>query len=106
MTRPPAGRAECLRGEKGKPRKRSGSAGGVHAEILPLLATGSYNCGKLERDKLFCPAGQQPPTVNINGNRLGGSIFAGVTIPLYDGGTRDAQLARALGQKPTAPMLA
>jgi outer membrane protein len=39
--------------------------------------------------------GQQPPTVNISGNHLGASVFAGVTIPLYDGGTRDAQLAQA-----------
>jgi outer membrane protein TolC len=46
--------------------------------------------------------GQQPPTVNINGDHLGGSIFAGVTIPLYDGGTRDAQLARARAEADSA----
>jgi outer membrane protein TolC len=46
--------------------------------------------------------GHQPPTVNIDGNHLGGSIFAGATIPLYDGGTRDAQLARARAEADSA----
>ena len=69
----------------------------AQAEFLPkifLSANGTYSTGNLNVTSLPS-GGQQPPTVNINGNHLGGSIFAGVTIPLYDGGTRDAQLARA-----------
>jgi outer membrane protein len=76
----------------------------AQAEFMPKLflsATGSYNLGNLNVTSLPS-GGQQPPTVNINGNHLGGSIFAGVTIPLYDGGTRDAQLARAHAEADSA----
>ena len=69
----------------------------AQAEFMPkffLSTTGTYTSGSLNVTSLPS-GGQQPPTVNVNGNHLGGSIFAGVTIPLYDGGTRDAQLARA-----------
>jgi outer membrane protein len=69
----------------------------AQAEFMPkffLSAAGTYNSGNLNVTSLPS-VGQQPPTVNINGNHLGGSIFAGVTIPLYDGGTRDAELAQA-----------
>jgi outer membrane protein len=69
----------------------------ARAEFMPkffLSATGTYNSGDLTVTSL--PSGsEQPPTVNINGHHLGGSIFAGVTVPLYDGGTRDAQLLQA-----------
>lgn len=41
------------------------------------------------------PIGQQPPTVNLNGNRYGNSVFLGVTVPIYDGGLRSAVLAQA-----------
>ena len=76
----------------------------AEAEFLPkffLSATGAYNSGNLNVTSLPS-GGQQPPTVNINGNHLGGSIFAGVTVPLYDGGTRDAQLARARAEADSA----
>jgi outer membrane protein len=69
----------------------------AQAEFMPkffLSAAGTYNSGNLNVTSLPS-VGQQPPTVNINGNHLGGSIFAGVTIPLYDGGTRDAELDQA-----------
>ena len=39
--------------------------------------------------------GQQLPTVNLTGNRDSGTILAGVTVPLYDGGTRLAMLKQA-----------
>ena len=76
----------------------------AQAEFMPkffLSATGTYNSGNLDVTSLPS-GGQQPPTVNINSNRLGGSIFAGVSIPLYDGGTRDAQLARARAEADSA----
>ncbi len=76
----------------------------ARAEFMPkffLLATGTYNAGNLEVTSLPS-GGEQPPTVNISGHNLGGSIFAGVTFPLYDGGTRDAQLARARAEAESA----
>ncbi|MGF6260641.1 outer membrane protein [Paraburkholderia youngii] len=39
--------------------------------------------------------GQQLPTVNLSGNRYGGTVVVGVSIPLYDGGFRSAVLAQA-----------
>jgi outer membrane protein len=76
----------------------------AQAEFMPkffLSATGTYSSGNLDVTSLPS-GGQQPPTVNINGSHLGGSIFAGVTIPVYDGGTRDAQLARAHAEADSA----
>jgi outer membrane protein len=76
----------------------------AQAEFMPkifLSANGTYTSGNLNVTSLPS-GGQQPPTVNINGNRLGGSVFAGVTIPLYDGGTRDAQLGRARAEADSA----
>ena len=76
----------------------------ARAEFMPkffVSTTGSYSSGNLNVTSLPS-GGQQPPMVNINGNHLGGSIFAGVTIPLYDGGTREAQLARARAEADSA----
>lgn len=39
--------------------------------------------------------GQQLPTVNLTGAQTSGTILAGVTVPLYDGGTRLAALKQA-----------
>jgi outer membrane protein len=76
----------------------------AEAEFLPkffLSTNGTYSSGNLDVTSLPS-AGQQPPTVNVSGNHLGGSIFAGVTVPLYDGGTRDAQLTRARAEADSA----
>jgi outer membrane protein len=76
----------------------------AQAEFLPkffLTANGTYNSGNLDVTSLPS-GGQAPPTVNVSGNHLGGSIFAGVTVPLYDGGTRDAQLAQARAEADSA----
>jgi outer membrane protein TolC len=76
----------------------------AQAEFKPkffLSAAGTYNSGNLNVTSL--PSGsEQPGTANINGNHLGGSIFAGVTFPLFDGGTRDAQLARSRAEADSA----
>jgi outer membrane protein len=67
------------------------------AEFMPkffLSGNGAYNSGTLDVTALPS-AGQQSPTVNINGNRFSGSIFAGVTIPIFDGGDRAATLGQA-----------
>ncbi|RBP08704.1 outer membrane protein TolC [Roseiarcus fermentans] len=69
----------------------------TEAEFLPKVftsATGSYNPGSLDVTAL--PGlGAASSTVNINNNRLGAAILAGVTVPVYDGGTREAALKQA-----------
>jgi outer membrane protein len=76
----------------------------ARAEFMPkvfLSATGAYNSGSLDVTAL--PGiGQQGSTVNLNGDRFGGSILAGVTVPLYDGGTRAATLAQARAEADSA----
>jgi outer membrane protein len=74
------------------------------AEFKPkffLTATGTYTSGNLNVTSLPS-GGQPPPTVNISGNHLGGSIFVGVTIPLFDGGMRDARLEQARAEADSA----
>ena len=62
------------------------------AEFLPkffLSATGSY--ASTGFDVTTLPGfGQQPSTINVVGNHWSGTILLGVTVPLYDGGTRRA----------------
>ena len=69
----------------------------AEAEFMPKLfvsANGSYTSGGVNVSAL--PSiGAQAPTVDISGNSVGAAVFAGVTVPLYDGGTRDAQLQQA-----------
>jgi len=61
---------------------------------LFVTATGSYNRGQLGVTAI--PSiGQQLPTLNLSNNSLGGSVLGGITLPLYDGGTREAALAQA-----------
>jgi outer membrane protein TolC len=76
----------------------------TQAEFLPkafLAATGSYNSGSLNLTAI--PSiGQQAATFNLNGGRLGGSILAGIALPLYDGGTRLAALAQARAEADSA----
>ena len=66
-----------------------------------LSAVGAYNAGSLNLTALPS-AGQEPPTVNVNGHHFNGGIFVGVTIPLYDGGTRSAVLAQARAEADSA----
>ena len=76
----------------------------ARAEFKPkvfLSATGAYNSGALDVTALP-GVGQQAPTVNVNGDHFGGSVFAGVTLPLYDGGTRAAVLAQARAEADSA----
>jgi outer membrane protein TolC len=76
----------------------------AQAEFLPKLflsAVGAYNSGGL-RLTAIPGAGEQAATLNLNGGRLGGTILAGVTVPLYDGGTRAAALAQARAEADSA----
>jgi outer membrane protein TolC len=76
----------------------------ARAEYLPkvfLSATGAYNSGRVDLTAL--PGiGQQGSTVNLSNDRFGGTILAGVAVPLYDGGTRAALLAQARAEADSA----
>ncbi len=69
----------------------------ARAEFMPKLfvsATGDYSSGGVDISSI--PAvGQQPGTDNLSGSHLSGTILAGLTVPLYDGGIRAAALAQA-----------
>jgi len=69
----------------------------ARAEFMPKVfvsATTNHNSGSLRITSL--PGlGDQSPTMNIDSNRTGGIIVAGITVPLFDGGRRAAQLAQA-----------
>jgi len=76
----------------------------ARAEFMPkvfLSATGAYNSGRVDLTALpgFGPQGS---TVNLSGDRFGGTVLAGVTVPLYDGGTRAAALAQARAEADSA----
>jgi len=69
----------------------------ARAEFLPKLflsVTGSYATGAVDVTGLPAIA-QQPATFNLSQRGLGATVLFGVTIPLYDGGIRDANLQRA-----------
>ena len=78
----------------------------ARAEFLPkffVSATAAYNDGHL--DVTAIPSiGEQLPTVNLSQNRRGVTIFAGVTMPIYDGGTRAAVLGRAQAKADSAAL--
>jgi outer membrane protein TolC len=67
------------------------------AEFMPKVfvsATGSHNSGNLRVTGLPGLGGESP-TFNVDSNQTGGIIIAGVTVPLFDGGRRAAQLEQA-----------
>ena len=76
----------------------------AQAEFMPkffVSATGSLQFRVAEPDG-HSLGRTAAATVNLNGSRFGGSIFAGVTLPLYDGGTRSAALAQARAEADSA----
>ena len=76
----------------------------AEAELMPkffVSATGAYNTGGLSVTALP-GVGQQSSTENINGSRLNGSVLAGVTMPLFDGGARSAALSQARAEADSA----
>lgn len=68
----------------------------AQAEFMPkvfLSATGSYTSNVLDISTL--PGlgqgpSQVPSTINIHGTHLGATVVLGITVPLYDGGVRNA----------------
>jgi outer membrane protein len=69
----------------------------AEAEFLPkvfLSGTGSYNNGTLNVTGIPS-VGNLPSTTNLSANHFGGIVFAGVAVPVFDGGTRAAILEQA-----------
>ncbi len=76
----------------------------AEAEFMPKLfvsATGTYNNGDLNLSAIPS-VGQQAPTVNISGSHFGGTLLAGISMPVYDGGSRAALLAQAQAETDSA----
>lgn len=70
----------------------------AESEFMPKVfvnATGTYNEGNLNVSAIPSAGQNLPTTFNISGSHLGGSVFAGVAMPVYDAGTRAALLAQA-----------
>ncbi len=67
------------------------------AEFKPKVfvsASGGYTTNSLQAPVL--PGfGSQGALLNLSGDRLGGTVLVGVTVPLFDGGLREANLRRA-----------
>jgi outer membrane protein len=67
------------------------------AEFMPKVfvsASGGYTTDNLQAPVL--PGfGREGALLNLSGNRLSGTVLLGVTVPLYDGGLRAANLKRA-----------
>lgn len=75
------------------------------AEFLPkffVSANTAYSTGDLTVTGLPAVGADQAPTLNLTGRRVGASIIGGVTVPLFDGGTRKAALAQARSRADTA----
>jgi outer membrane protein len=69
----------------------------AEAQFMPkvfLSASGGYTT-----DDLNVPAlpgfGGEGSFLNLSGNRFSGTVLVGITVPLYDGGVRSANLERA-----------
>ena len=70
----------------------------AEAEFLPkvfVAATGTYQTGGGLTVTAIPGVGQSPATQNVTSHELGAIIIAGITVPIYDAGVRDAALAQA-----------
>jgi len=69
----------------------------AEAEFLPKFFMSAFTSYASSGSSITAipSVGQQAPTVNLNGNRYGASVFLGVTVPIYDGGLRSGVLAQA-----------
>ena len=70
----------------------------AESEFMPKVfvnATGTYTEGNLNVSAIPSAGPNLPATLNVSGSHLGGSVFAGVAVPVYDAGARAALLAQA-----------
>ena len=79
----------------------------AEAEFLPkvfLAGTGSYNNGTLSVSGV--PSiGNLSPILNLSPKGFGGTVLGGVTVPLFDGGTRAALLEQAQNKSENAGLV-
>ena len=66
-----------------------------------VATTGAYATGDLDVSALPGIGGESP-TLNLSGRRASATILGGVTIPLFDGGRRDALLRQARNNQEAA----
>ncbi|MFN3991109.1 MAG: TolC family protein [Erythrobacter sp.] len=85
-------------------RAAEGRAAAARAQAYPKVfvsGTGSFVEGRLGIAGV--PGfGDNGPVLNVFGDRFGASLFAGVSIPLYDGGTRANLRAQAGAERDAA----
>ncbi|RUL79073.1 TolC family protein [Dyella choica] len=76
----------------------------AQADFLPkffVSASGTHANGNVDLSAV--PAvGDQAPTVNLSNHHWGATVIVGVTIPLYNGGVRNAALAQARNRADSA----
>lgn len=76
----------------------------AEAEFWPkIFASGNvaYNAGHLSITAVP-GVGEQPPALNLTQRGFGSTIIAGITVPIYDGGTRAALLDQARNKADSA----
>jgi outer membrane protein TolC len=76
----------------------------ARAEFKPkafVAAAAGYASGGLDISAVPSATGAAS-NVDLNGRQFGATVFAGVTVPLYDAGTRSAALARARAEADSA----
>lgn len=81
------------------------SESAAKAEFLPkffVSANAAYSTGDLSITGVPAIGPDQSPTLNVSNRRLGATILGGVTIPLFDGGRRQAALDQARTRTDTA----
>jgi outer membrane protein TolC len=77
----------------------------ARAEFMPkvfLSATGAYNDSHLGVTAIPGFGQQSSSTTNLTGNRVGVTVFVGITVPIYDGGLRKAVLEQARAKEDNA----
>jgi len=86
-----------MQGAYAAERASAANVEAAEAEFLPkifMAGTGVYATGSLGLSAIPS-VGQVPATLNVTNHELGAIIIAGVTVPIYDAGIRDAALAQA-----------
>ncbi|MFT8952137.1 MAG: TolC family protein [Gluconobacter sp.] len=75
------------------------------SEFLPkIFMTGNvaYTTGRLALSSVPGVGSEAPPTLNLSSNAFSSLILGGITVPIFDGGTRAALLKQAQDQSDSA----
>jgi len=91
------GRRPDVLGAFAAEKARQAEVKAAQADFKPkifLSASGSYVSGNIGLSAIP-GADQQGPVLNLAGHHVGATVLAGVRMPLFDGGTRAADLAQA-----------